>query len=289
MPRSVPSGYSLEFYDLYIDNLTATSSYGNLLSIKKESTGGPRWILECSSNETLSTISYSINLTKHEQGILSAGDASKLRQGRYIGILGYSVFGYLEQMDNQENFPIMLIFQGPSEWPIHLTLSSIDRLSNERTYGLAKNYYHLADSQIYMGPNISFNYISIPFDQKLSTIALSFCAIAYTENSSNLDINMFVDLSVQAMKNVLLYYDSIPFLFYTVAVEMIKPLDDQHSYGFSMEHLNSCTIDIRYGSGINRNSTPDQIKTFQYNLAHHIQHAWVTKATLFKALLSIYI
>jgi predicted metalloprotease with PDZ domain len=254
--------------------LTAKNSNGNLIMIEKESTGGPRWILECSSNETLSTISYSINLTKHEQGILSAGDSSKIRQNRYIGILGYSIYGYLEQMDNKENFPIMLIVQGPSEWPIHLTLSSTtDRLSDEKTYGIAKNYYHLADSQIYMGPNISFNYISIPFDR----IILSFYVIVYTEDYYNLDINMVVDLSVQAMKNILLYYDSIPFLFYTVGLEMIKPLDERHSYGFSMEHLNSCTINIQYGSGINRNSTQDQIKRFQYNLAHHIQHAWLPK------------
>jgi hypothetical protein len=88
---------------------------------------------------------------------------------------------------------------------------------------------------------------------------------------------MVFDLSVQAMKNILLYYNSIPFLFYTVALEMIKPLDEQHSYGFSMEHLNSCTINIQYGSGINKNSTQDQIKKFQYNIAHHVQHAWLPK------------
>ena len=281
MPRSIPSGYNLEFYDLYVDNLIAKSSSGNFVRIKKESTGGPRWILECPTNETLSTISYSINLTKHEQNILNASDSSKLRQDCYIGILGYSVYGYLEQMDNQENFPIMLIVQSPPEWPIHLTLPFTDRLPDEQaygiTYGIAKNYYHLADSQIYMGPNISFNYISILFGKKLSNIILSFYVIVYTEDSYNLDINMLVDLSVEAMKNILLYYDSIPFLFYTVGLEMLKPFDDQHIYGFSMEHLNSCTIDIQYGSGINRNSTQDKIKTFQYNLAHHIQHAWLPK------------
>ena len=70
MPRSVPSGYDLQFYDLYEDNLTAKSVSGSLISIKKESTGGPRWTLECSSNETLSTISYSSDLAKHEQAIL---------------------------------------------------------------------------------------------------------------------------------------------------------------------------------------------------------------------------
>ncbi|CAF3859472.1 unnamed protein product [Rotaria sp. Silwood1] len=68
MPRSVPSGYNLQFYDSYVDNLTAKSSSGNFITIKKESIDGPRWTLECALNETLSTISYSINLTKHEQG-----------------------------------------------------------------------------------------------------------------------------------------------------------------------------------------------------------------------------
>jgi predicted metalloprotease with PDZ domain len=286
MPRSVPSGYDLQFYDLYVDNLTAKSLNGSLIPIKKDSTGGPRWTLDCSSNETLSTISYSIDLAKHEHGILSAGDSSKIRQDRYIGILGYSVYGYLEQMDKEEDFPIMLIVQSPPKWPIHLTLLSTDRLPDEQaydtTYGIAKNYYHLADSQVYMGPNITFKYISIPYDKELSkqertNITLSFYVIVYTEDSSNLDIDMIVELSVQSMKNLLLYYNSIPFLFYTIAIEMIKPLDDQHLYGFSIEHLNSCTINVEYGSGINRNSTQNKIKTFQYNIAHHIQHAWLPK------------
>lgn len=135
IPRSVPSGYNLELYDMYVDNLRAKSLSGNDINITKESTGGPRWTLECSSNETLSNISYSIDLAKHEQGILSGGDASKIRQDRYIGILGYSVYGYLEQMDKKENFPIMLIVHSPSDWPIHLTLSSNDRLPQEQVYG----------------------------------------------------------------------------------------------------------------------------------------------------------
>lgn len=291
MARAIPSGYDLEFYDLYVDNLVAISLSGNFIMIEKESTGGPRWTIECPSNETLSIISYSIDLAKHEQGILSAGDASKIRLDRYIGILGYSVYGYLEKMDKEENFPIMLIVHSPSDWPIHLTLPYTNHSSERHiygiTYGIAKNYYHLADSQIYMGPNISLRYISIPynqlyqqttkFDRELNEIVLSFYVIVYTEDSSNLDIDMIVDLSVQTMKNLLLYYNSIPFLFYTVALEMIKPLDEQHSYGFSMEHLYSCTINVQYGSGINRNSTQDNIKKFQYNIAHHIQHAWTPK------------
>jgi predicted metalloprotease with PDZ domain len=283
MPRSVPSGYNLQFYDSYVDNLEAKSVSGNDILITKESIGGPRWTIECSPNETLSSISYSIDLAKQEQGILSAGDSSKIRPHRYIGILGYSVYGYLEQMDKQEYFPIMLIVQSPPDWPIHLTLLSDDRLSDEQaygtTYGIAKNYYHLADSQVYMGPNISLEYISIPLDefyQKQGNFSLY--VIVYREDLNGLDINMVVDLSTQAMKNLLLYYNNnIPFLFYTVAMEMVKPLDEQHSYGFSMEHLYSCTINVQYGSGINQNSTKDTIKRFQYNIAHHIQHAWLPK------------
>ncbi|CAF1201614.1 unnamed protein product [Adineta ricciae] len=278
MPRSVPSGYNLEFYDFYVDNLTAVSLNGGFIPIKKESISGPRWSVECLPNETLSTISYSIDLTKHEQGILSAGDASKIRLDRYIGILGYSVFGYLEQMDQKEHFPIMLNVRSPSNWPIHLTLSPTSQLPYGQAYGLAKNYYHLADSQIYMGPNMSFHSLSILYDkEEHAHKILPFYVVAYTEDSYNLNVSMVADLSVSAMQNILIYYESMPFLFYTVAIEMIMPLDEQHSYGFSIEHLNSCTINVQYGSGVNRNSTQEIIKIFQYNLAHHIQHAWIPK------------
>ncbi|UJR17266.1 hypothetical protein I4U23_004161 [Adineta vaga] len=285
MPRAIPSGYNLQFYDLYVENLIAKTTDESIVPIKKDSTGGPRWILECTANQTLSNISYSINLTKHEKGILSGGDSSKIRLHQYISILGYSVFGYLEQMDNKEDFPIMLIIHRPSDWPIHCTLVS----------GVAKNYYHLADSQIYMGPNLIYKYASIPFDQSNIQIdnkltfkqeqnktTLSFYVIIYTEDVENLNTDMVFNLSVQAMRNLLIYYDTknnntCPFLFYTVGIEMITPLDDSHTYGFSMEHLYSCTIDIQYGTGINKNSTQDNITRFQYNLAHHIQHAWIPK------------
>ena len=137
-----------------------------------------------------------------------------------------------------------------------------------------------------------FNYISIPCDQlyqektkfdkecskqEHTKTELSCYVIVYTEDFDNLDIDMVVNLSVQAMKNLLLYYNSTPFLRYTIGVEMLKPLDEQYSYSFSMEHLNSCTISIEYGSGVNRNSTATRIRTFQYNIAHHIQHAWLPK------------
>ncbi|CAF0987741.1 unnamed protein product [Adineta steineri] len=288
MPRSIPSGYNLQMYDSYVENLTARSLNGNPIIVEKESTDSPRWIIKCSSTEILSTISYAIDLAKQEKDILSAGDASKIRRDRYLGILGYSVYGYLEQMDRVENFPIEIIVYGPSEWPIHLTLPSSDTSTNEQVYGMtsgrAKNYYHLADSQVYMGPNINIKYISIPFNQfyrekskSYTNTLLSFYVVLYTEDSYNLDFDILVDLSFEAMENLLVYYNSTPFLRYTVGVEMLKPLGEQYSYSFSMEHLNSCTISVDYGSGVNINSTKTRLRTFQYNIAHHIQHAWLPK------------
>ena len=112
-------------------------------------------------------------------------------------------------MDKEENFPIMLIAQSPPNWPIHLTLSSTDRLPDEQaydtTYGIAKNYYHLADSQIYMGPNISFKYISIPYDKELSkqectNKTLSFYVIVYTEAVSMVLVTRYTQHSPNRLK-----------------------------------------------------------------------------------------
>jgi hypothetical protein len=68
-----------------------------------------------------------------------------------------------------------------------------------------------------MGPNISLEYISIPYNdfytkQEDTKIALSLYIIVFTEDFYDIDINMVVDLSAQAMKNLLSYYNSIPFL-----------------------------------------------------------------------------
>ena len=86
-----------------------------------------------------------------------------------MSILGYSVFGYLESMDEVEHFPLMLIVDGPPNWPIHLTLLTAQIADKHQMYniksGIAKNYYHLADSQIYMGLSMILTYVPIFYNQ----------------------------------------------------------------------------------------------------------------------------
>ena len=56
-----------------------------------------------------------------EREILGAADASRARPG-YAGLLGYSVFGYLEGWEAR---PVRLEVAAPSDWPVFTTLGAI--------------------------------------------------------------------------------------------------------------------------------------------------------------------
>ena len=59
--------------------------------------------------------------------------------------------------------------------------------------------------------------------------------------------------------------------YYTMCFEFLKPVSELHSYGFSMEHLNSMTASLEISNAI---------KEYQENpkiggIVHHMGHSWV--------------
>lgn len=259
IPRAITSGYSQRFYDRYVESTSATSPDRKLLKIERQD--GSRWNIG-DKESLVSLVEYDVSLARLEQEITGASDASKARP-EYIGLLGYSVFGYLE---GKENTTIKLDVQGPEGWPIFTTLAPKSPADKSVAKASAKDFYALADSQIAMGPKLNVRRLEAPVPLFL---------ISYVEAET--DLEKHGELFADAFRKVLAYFGSAPFKHYTAQIEILKPVSPDHSYGFSMEHLDSSTYFLGVDRAINANTTRQQLETDRFNFAHHVVHSWIPK------------
>jgi predicted metalloprotease with PDZ domain len=259
IPRAITSGYSQRFYDRYVESVSAVSTEGKALKIERQE--GSRWSI-ADRDATVSSIEYDVNLARMEQEITSAADASK-RRPEYVGLLGYSVFGFLE---GKESASIQLEVRGPDPWPIFTTLAPKSPADKSVARASARDFYALADSQIAMGPRLNVRRLEAPVPLFL---------VSYVEAET--DLNKHGELFADAFRKVISYFGSPPFDHYTAQIEMLKPLSEDHSYGFSMEHRDSSTYFLGVDRVINSNTTRQQLETERFNFAHHIVHSWIPK------------
>jgi len=259
IPRAIPSGYAQQFYDRYVENVKAMSSAGTLLKIEKHD--GPRWLVESAGTE-LSKVEYDVDLSRLE-GEIHDGSATSKARAEYVGLLGYSVLGYLEGL---ETMPIQLEVNGPEGWPIFTTLAPEVPVARTKAIGEAKNFYALADSQIAMGPKLEVRRLEAPVPLFLAL---------YSEVETN--INKHGEIFADAFRKVLAYFGDAPFDHYTAYVEILKPVSVQHEYGFSMEHLSSSTYFLGVDRAITAGTTMQQFERDRFNFAHHIAHSWIPK------------
>jgi predicted metalloprotease with PDZ domain len=260
IPRAIPSGYAQQFYDRYVENVKATSSAGLPLAIARED--GPRWRVGTIATD-VARLDYDVDLSRLEHEILDASSVSKARP-EYVGLLGYSVLGYLE---GSENSPVRVEVRAPEGWPVFTTLAPKVPTDTTVTAGEAKNFYALADSQIVMGPKFKARRLE-------STVPLFLLVYAEVET----DLNRTGEIFADAFRKVSAYFgDVVPFVDYTAHIEILKPISEQHGYGFSMEHINSSTYFLGVDRAITPNTTPQQIARERYNFAHHVAHSWIPK------------
>jgi predicted metalloprotease with PDZ domain len=259
IPRAIPSGYIQHFYDRYVEDVRAKSAAGETLTVERED--GPRWRLG-GVDKDVSRVEYDVDLARLEREITAACDASKARPD-YVGLLGYTVLGYLE---GTENLPIQLEVSGPEGWPVFTTLTPRMPVERSNTRAEAANFYALADSQIAMGPKLQVRRLegSMPL-----------FLVCYAEVES--DLNKHAEVFADAFHKVLNYFGSAPFAHYTAYIEILKPLSDRHEYDFSMEHLDSSTYFLGVDGAITSNTTSLQIERNRFNFAHHIAHSWIPK------------
>ena len=119
MPRAVPMGYSEQPWAEFVSGVRAFGADGETIAVERRL--GPRWAAVDEGAPPLARVSYEVDIREMERRILEASDTSKLRDD-YLGILGYSVFGYLEGLEAR---PIELTLEGPDGWPLFTTLAPL--------------------------------------------------------------------------------------------------------------------------------------------------------------------
>lgn len=260
VPRAIPSGYCERPYDRFIRSVAAFSATGEGLPVERAA-DGPRWILGKAS-QAVARVVYEVDLRAMEREVLFASDASKVRPG-YVGVLGYSVFGFVE---GTEQSPVRLAVSGPVGWPIVSTLTPAEPAARGHLEVEAADFYALADSQIVMGPKVSWRKID-------GTVPL-FVAI-YAEGA--VDAERVGRLAAEVMERVVAYFGGAPFSHYTVHMELLRPISERHEYGFSMEHLDSGTFFLAADRGITMQTDEGTLLRTRFNFAHHFAHSWIPK------------
>jgi len=259
IPRTYPGGYSFVMYDEFVEGMRAFSSNGATIKCEKD-IDGPRWTVG-RKGEDVARIEYLVNVRKMEDRIRDAVESSKARKN-YVGLLGYSIFGYIEGLGQS---PITLQVSGPPDWPVLTTLAPNSEVTKGHVTAQAPNYDILADSQVVMGPGVQFRKL----DGKIGlTMAI------YSEGEEDADAE--AKLARQALDSVQEYFGDTPFATYTALVEILQPKEG-HTYNFSQEHDTSGTFSLSVDNATTSKSPARHNDSATFNYAHHMAHSWVPK------------
>jgi predicted metalloprotease with PDZ domain len=259
IPRTYPGGYQQVPYDAFVGDVAASAPDGKSLQVVKDP-DGPRWNLG-QYGDTLQRISYSVNIRAMEAQIRDASSTSKARQG-YVGLLGYSVFGYLDGLADQR---VVLHVQGPQGWPVISTLNPAVPARQTNTSSSAPDYYELADSEVLMGPAI-----------RLARIDGRIPLVMAVYSEGRVDMDEESRLAREALDDVQQYFGDTPISQYTVQLELLHPIPG-HDYNFSQEHTDSGTFTFSADGAVTAESTAELIRRERFNYAHHMAHSWIPK------------
>jgi predicted metalloprotease with PDZ domain len=258
-PRAIPMGYGFVNYDEFVEGVRAWSPTGELLPVRRAD--GPRWRVG-RAGAPVERVRYAVDVTRLEEDVLAASDASKSRDG-YLGLLGYSVLSYI---DGQETLPVRIDLRGPVGWPAFCTLDP----KAEPWPGVqsvnAPDFYAAADAQILMGPAIQVR-------QLAGTRPLFL--VGYAEGPA--DLKADGALIEEAFRSVVDWFGGAPFPHYSAVVEYLRPITERHQYNFSMEHLESSTYFMDRRRALNPKSSAEDKERNRFNYAHHIVHSWLPK------------
>jgi predicted metalloprotease with PDZ domain len=264
VPRAIPMGYSQVPYDEFVKVTAARSRSGASASVTRAE--GPRWVMaSANGNDPLETLAYEVDLLAMEANVLAGGASSHARAG-FVSLLGYSIFGYLDGLEDRS---IELAIAPPSnhsDWPVFSTLAPKAPVASGRLNTIAPDFYGLADSQILMGPGFRV--------RKLKAAGDLFMAV-HAEGEADEDV--MSPAVEQAYEALVRYFGAAPFAHFTALFDFLKPVSARHTYGFSMEHMESATFGALWSAAPTARSAERERASFRYNVAHHIAHAWIPK------------
>jgi predicted metalloprotease with PDZ domain len=253
VPRAIPMGYCEEPYDRFVSDVQAFDAAGKSLAVARGE--GSRWRIGPATR-----MEYDVDLVQMEKNVLDGTDSSRVRPG-YTFMLGYSVFGFIEGLEDQ---PVELRIDAPKGWPLFSTLAPAGGAIR------AKDFYALADSQLAMGPRLHLATVQYP---RGKDVPLTLAMFSETE----VDQARLERLSGEAMAAMLDYFvgaGSAPFQHFTVFLEYLEPHSAKHTYGFGMEHLESYNAALA-ATDADPTKFPDL--RLRSGIAHHVAHAWIPK------------
>jgi len=264
VPRAIPMGYSQVAYDQFVKVTAAHSRSGAPAAITRGE--GPRFtVASARAEDPVASLDYEVDLLAMEANVLAGGDSSRAREG-FVSLLGYSVFAYIEGFEDRAVELSIAPPSNHSEWPVFSTLAPKAPAQIGPLNTTAPDFYHLADSQILMGPGFRV--------RKLKAATDLFLAL-HAEGEA--DEEVMTGPVEQAFDALVRYFGTTPFPHFTVLFDYLKPVSPRHTYGFSMEHMESATIGALWSMAPTAKSTERERASFRYNVAHHIAHAWIPK------------
>lgn len=258
-PRNYQGGYSRVPYDSFVTNIHGVSASGAALELTPDAYG-PRWRLG-KAGERVSRVEYDVDVVRMEQDLHGAVETSKVRPA-YVGLLGYSVLGYIDGLERQ---PTSLTVVGPAGWPVLTTLAPAIPAPFGTATGRAPDFDVLADSQILMGP-----------DLRLRRLGGKIPLVMAVHAEADEDLALESDIARTALDRVQTYFGDTPIHQYTVQLELLRPLAG-HDFGFSQEHVDSGTFSLDTSRATTAATPADQRATTLMNYAHHMAHSWVPK------------
>jgi len=256
MPRSVPGAYSILLYDKYIKNITAVDASGKMYAMGRHPDGAPKWM--AGTGNVYAGMQYEVDIRRMQDEL--GPDASVIRQG-YIGILNYSVFGWIE---GKEKEAISARFSAMSGWPVYSTISPKAEPALDSEIVTCSNYYQLADGQTMMGP---------AFQVKKFDGLVPLYVSSYTDEGKEYldDVGFWGMKSMEILKD---YFGDLPFDHYTIVRQYLHSLDSAGTT-LAMEHLNSATFTGKLADMLNA-PVDTAIRTRRIlPVLHHMGHSYL--------------
>src|SRR4030095_144269 len=262
-PRSIPGHYSIVHYDRYVEGVTGYSSDNTPIKFTKDDFAS-RW-RQATNSGSVSSLKYRVDIKKMETMEVVATDFSLIRPG-YLGVLNYSVFGWME---GTQYLPVKFTVQTFQDWRIFSTIDPKENPSTGNYQLNCENYFELADGQTILGPE---------FQLKKFTGEVSIYVVSYSQTTKEYldDFGLQAVTSVSILKD---YFGKIPFKHYTIVRHLsIMPTKD-HLGGFAMEHLTSMTAGFNERSVVTTPGPPENLMRRGFGILHHMGHAFLPLRT----------